>query len=88
MPGDASRRPRRRVRVLPPASPVVTHDSITLPFPLSLDALARFLVMASLQRAGSVAGAAKLLGRSFIWARARAVATKRRRRARPAQNPS
>ena len=85
---DSGHRRRGPVQVLPPVAPVVANDSITLPFPVSLDDLARFLVVASLQRAGCLAGAARLLGRSFIWARARLVNLKRRRRAKPAQMSS
>lgn len=83
--GEPARRSRGPVRVLPSVAPVVTDDSITLPFPVSLDDLARFLVVASLQRAGCLAGAARLLGRSFIWARARLVNLKRRRRSKRGQ---
>ena len=46
-------------------------NTITVPFPVSLDELDRLLFLAALDRAGSGRAAAKLLGRSLAWAQAR-----------------
>jgi hypothetical protein len=55
----------------PPPDFTLGPDTITVPFPVSLDDLDRFFFLAALDRAGSGRAAAKLLSRSAAWAEAR-----------------
>ena len=55
----------------PPPDFTLGPDTITVPFPVSLEELDRVFFLAALERAGSGRAAAKLLGRSAAWAEAR-----------------
>jgi hypothetical protein len=69
--GDPPRRVQR-ITVQPPSAPTYTlgPQTITLPFPLSIEVLDRLLFRAAIERIGSGRAAAKLLGRSEGWAAA------------------
>jgi hypothetical protein len=60
--------PRIFIQAPMPPTYTLADNTITLPFPLSLDVLDRLLFLAALQRTGSGRAAAKLLGRSAQWA--------------------
>jgi hypothetical protein len=73
MPNDDPPRRARRITLHTPPAPTYTlgPQTITLPFPLSLEVLDRLLFRAAIERTGSGRAAAKLLGRSDGWAAAR-----------------
>jgi hypothetical protein len=62
-------REKRRISLQAPPPPTysLAEHSITVPFPLSMDALDRLLFRAALERTGSGRRAAQLLGRSAAW---------------------
>ena len=73
MPSDnlPRRAPRITLQAPPPPTYTLGPQTITLPFPVSIEVLDRLLFRAAIERTGSGRAAAKLLGRSDGWAAAR-----------------